>query len=97
MLKYIALENHPSDARLSICEDGICQTLRQRMGTGGGNVPLVLVINEDDEKQNDICLRCSWKRNGGGVGVWMRKWVRPISITNVPTLSLQEILSNHRQ
>lgn len=72
LLKYIALENHPSDARLSICEDGICQTLRQRMGTGGGNVPLVLVINEDDEKQNDICLRCSWKRNwwGGSDNHW---------------------------
>ena len=45
--RYIALEHHPNDSRLRIAEDGICQTLSQRMGTGGGNVPLVLEIYED--------------------------------------------------
>ena len=52
--RYIALENHPSDARLKMQEDGICQTLRQRMGTGGGNVPMILIIRESkDEEHNE--------------------------------------------
>ena len=38
----IALENHPADSRLKISEDGKVQTLTERMGTGGGNTPLVL-------------------------------------------------------
>ena len=36
------LENHPADSRVKICEDGIFQTLSSRMGTGGGNVPMVM-------------------------------------------------------
>ena len=51
-MKYIALEYHPNDSRIKIAKDDVCQTLNQRMGTGGGNVPLVLVIN--DEKPKDI-------------------------------------------
>ena len=27
-------------------DDDICQTLNERMGTGGGNVPLVLVVED---------------------------------------------------
>jgi len=38
----VALENHPADSRVKISEDGIVQTLASRMGTGGGNVPLVM-------------------------------------------------------
>ena len=30
------------DSRISLAEDGIVQTLNARMGTGGGNVPLVM-------------------------------------------------------
>ena len=41
--KAVALEHHPHDSRLKIAEDGICQTLNKRMGTGGGNVPLVMI------------------------------------------------------
>ncbi len=37
----IVLENHPSDSRIQIKEDGIVQTLTSHMGTGGNNVPLV--------------------------------------------------------
>ena len=48
-MKYVILEHHPNDSRLKIVPDGICQTLSQRMGTGGNNVPLVLIIDEDDE------------------------------------------------
>ena len=37
-----AVENHPADSRVNIIEDGTCQCLTSRMGTGGGNVPLVM-------------------------------------------------------
>lgn len=35
-MKYIILEHHPNDSRLTIVNDGICQSLTSRMGTGGG-------------------------------------------------------------
>lgn len=38
----VALENHPADSRVTISEDDKVQTLTSRMGTGGGNVPLVM-------------------------------------------------------
>ncbi len=38
----VALENHPTDSRVKISEDGKVQTLTSRMGTGGNNVPLVM-------------------------------------------------------
>lgn len=38
----IAIENHPADSRVKISEDGMVQTLSSRMGTGGGNVPMVV-------------------------------------------------------
>lgn len=37
-----AVENHPHDNRVNIDESGKVQTLTSRMGTGGGNVPLVM-------------------------------------------------------
>ncbi len=37
----LSLDNHPADARLTIREDGKCQTICSRAGTGGNNVPLV--------------------------------------------------------
>ena len=51
----VALENHPSDSRIKIEEDGKVQTLSSRMGTGGNNVPLVMKIRSGCE--------------GGGKGV----------------------------
>ena len=38
----LAVENHPQDSRVTIIPDCKCQTLTHKMGTGGGNVPLVL-------------------------------------------------------
>ena len=38
----VVIENHPQDSRVSVSEDGVIQTLSQKMGTGGGNVPLVM-------------------------------------------------------
>lgn len=37
-----SIENHPNDSRVKIDPTGKVQTLSQRMGTGGGNVPLVM-------------------------------------------------------
>lgn len=42
----VALENHPTDSRVKISEDNKVQTLTSRMGTGGGNVPLVMSRTE---------------------------------------------------
>lgn len=38
----VPIENHPADSRVKLSEDGIFQTLSSRMGTGGGNTPMVL-------------------------------------------------------
>ena len=38
-----SIENHPQDSRVDIDESGKVQTLTGRMGTGGGNVPMVVV------------------------------------------------------
>lgn len=38
----VLIENHPADSRVKISDDNVCQTLSARMGTGGGNVPLVM-------------------------------------------------------
>ena len=38
----VAIEYNPSDCRLKVKEDGICQTLTARCGTGGNNVPLTI-------------------------------------------------------
>ena len=37
-----SIENHPADSRVDIDESGKVQTLTGRMGTGGGNVPMVM-------------------------------------------------------
>ena len=37
-----SVENHPNDSRVGINEDGMVQALTSRMGTGGGNVPMVM-------------------------------------------------------
>lgn len=39
---YKVLENHQNDSRVKIREDNIFQSLTSRMGTGGGNVPMIL-------------------------------------------------------
>ena len=62
----IALENHPNDSRIKLSKDNVIQTLSKRMGTGGGNTPMIL------EKH----IPCSWdggqtsptltKSNAGG-------------------------------
>jgi DNA (cytosine-5)-methyltransferase 1 len=38
----VAIENHPADSRVKLDDSGTVQTLTGRMGTGGGNVPMVM-------------------------------------------------------
>ena len=38
----LMVENHPADSRVKIDETGTTQTLTSRMGTGGGNVPMLM-------------------------------------------------------
>lgn len=47
----LCIEHHPCDSRI-VLKGGVVQTLNERMGTGGGNVPLVLEI--DDERANSF-------------------------------------------
>ena len=42
VLTTYPIENHPNDSRVRLKEDGVVQTLSGRMGTGGGNTPMVL-------------------------------------------------------
>ena len=50
--KFVMIENHPADSRVRIAEDNICQALTGRMGTGGGNVPLVLCFTKSRRAQS---------------------------------------------
>ena len=57
----ISVENHPTDGRVKIREDGKCQTLCSRAGTGGNNVPLVA-----EPEPVTLKIRCGCE--GGGKG-----------------------------
>ena len=46
MATAYSVENHPADSRVDIDESGKVQTLTSRMGTGGGNVPMVLALDK---------------------------------------------------
>lgn len=48
-------ENHPADSKIRISENNICQALTSRMGTGGGNVPLLM----ETPKVYGICAKHS--------------------------------------
>ena len=42
VLVPLMVENHPADSRVKIDDTGTTQTLTSRMGTGGGNVPMIM-------------------------------------------------------
>lgn len=68
-----SIENHPADSRVSIDESGKVQTLTSRMGTGGGNVPMVmepkpvycLQGNGIDRADTAGCNGKGWKEDVG--------------------------------
>ena len=68
-----ALENHPNDSRVKLTEDGIVQTLSGRMGTGGGNTPMILERHDAMRGQGGRTVSGSWTsasfratKGGGG-------------------------------
>ena len=57
------VENHPADSRVNIDESGVVQTLTSRMGTGGGNVPLVMTFAKAKRAQSETDYE-SWNESG---------------------------------
>ena len=55
----IVLDTHPADSRIELSEKDTIQTLTSRMGTGGGNTPLLLT-------PKTMRIRCG--KPGGGKG-----------------------------
>ena len=51
----VLLDNHPNDSRVTVREDGIVQSLTSRCGTGGNNLPMVMIIKGKGEKDNESC------------------------------------------
>lgn len=60
-----AVENHPADSRVNIDSSGKVQCLTGRMGTGGGNVPMVVCLqaNGIDRADTAGCNGKGWKEN----------------------------------
>lgn len=90
----IALENHPTDSRVKIAEDGMVQTLPARMGTGGGNVPLLMEAEgtQDTEKAGaPVTLKIRSGCEGGGKGaIWQEDKSATLGCNNDQTLFMPE-------
>ena len=61
VMQTYSVENHPADSRVDIDESGKVQTLTSRMGTGGGNVPMLLEMILDDQGGQQIAVRSDGK------------------------------------
>ncbi len=57
-----SIENHPADSRVKLDESGTVQTLTTRMGTGGGNVPMLAVPDKAYSIQGSMIGRAD--KNG---------------------------------
>lgn len=57
----IVYEMHPADSRVTEMGN-VCQTLTTRMGTGGGNVPLVQAVGVGEQPYTAHCLRSGASR-----------------------------------
>jgi DNA (cytosine-5)-methyltransferase 1 len=61
-----SVENHPADSRVDIDESGKVQTLTSRMGTGGGNVPMVMeAYQHHGYRECDVLGTLTAGQNGG--------------------------------
>lgn len=67
-MEAYSVENHPNDSRVRIFEDGTVQTLTSRIGTGGGNVPLVIHRRFSDVRIDDGRVCGTLERSGGTGG-----------------------------
>ena len=79
----LSVENHPTDGRVKIREDDICQTLCSRAGTGGKNVPLVA---------EPVTLKIRSGCEGGGKGaLWQKDMSATLGTHNDQTLFQPEV------
>ena len=94
----IALENHPTDSRVKIAEDGMVQTLPARMGTGGGNVPLLMEAEgtqDTEEAGAPVTLKIRSGCEGGGKGaIWQEDKSATLGCNNDQTLFVPEPKAN---
>ena len=58
-----SVENHPADSRVDIDESGKVQTLTSRMGTGGGNVPMVMECYSKSKRAQTDTDYETWKES----------------------------------
>ena len=56
-----SVENHPADSRVNLDDSGKVQTLTSRMGTGGGNVPMVMEPFCKSRRAKDKDDATTWK------------------------------------
>ena len=63
MATAYSVENHPNDSRVGINEDGIVQALTSRMGTGGGNVPMVMECYSKSKRAQTNTDYETWKES----------------------------------
>ena len=104
--RVYAVENHAQDSRVSLRPDNTVQTLAGRMGTGGGNVPLVLVpcfgqasYDEYAPTEQAVTLKATGGNYGGGTETLV---LEPIgadfynqAITGGVTMTLAAARSDH--
>ena len=64
----LVIENHPADSRCKVKDDGVVQTLNGRMGTGGGNVPMLLLTEDHFGDYNESDTAASLRKSGGTLG-----------------------------
>ena len=57
-----AIENHPADSRVKISDKDLCQALTGRMGTGGGNVPMVMGLGNGQETVGTLMANAGTKQ-----------------------------------
>ena len=79
----IALEHNPTDSRIHVIEDNVCQTLCSRMGTGGNNVPLIMT--PDGPLAYTLKIRCGGG-NGGKGALWQEEKSATLATNNDQTL-----------
>ena len=47
MKRFYLIDQNQTDARYTMNETGVCQTITARCGTGGGHVPMVIISNAE--------------------------------------------------
>ncbi len=86
----MVLDNHPQDSRISIREDGMAPTLTEKMGTGGNNVPMVMVPAIAFDCRNiipnvEVAPTLQAKENGGQSLNYIAPVFTPIPISDKAT------------